>query len=271
MLVRPCSYSSQLDAWHSLSDLATDIVVVIVSCFAKKPADLDHPYGHGRMEVVGSVLVALFLLIAGVSVGYDSAMKIQTPNEGKLEWYTSIAALVSILVNEGLYWYAYLVGKKINSQVIIANAWHHRTDAMSSVVSLGGTLVALLFGWNYADPIAGLFVALMIVWIGLQILYQSMCSLVDRIPMETVDQLNQILADIPGVEGYSDVRAREMGAFVVVDLKLYVHPGTHVEDAEEIQRVVETKIREEVKNVTEVMVRITSVRDDVRERGRSER
>ena len=129
----------------------------------------------------------------------------------------------------------------------------------------------VMLGWNYADPIAGLFVALMIVWIGLQILYQSMCSLVDRIPMETVDQLNQILADIPGVEGYSDVRAREMGAFVVVDLKLYVHPGTHVEDAEEIQRVVETKIREEVKNVTEVMVRITSVRDDVRERGRSER
>lgn len=243
--------------------MASDIVVIIVSCIAKKPADLDHPYGHGRVEVVGSVGVALLLLIAGISVGYDSAEKIQTPNEGKLEWYTSIAALVSIIVKEALYWYTYLVGKRINSQVIIANAWHHRTDAMSSVVALGGTLVALFFGWNYADPIAGLFVALMIVWIGLQILYQSMCSLVDRIPMETVDRLNQILADIPGVEGYSDVRAREMGAFVVVDLKLYVHPGTHVEDAEEIQRVVETRIREEVKNVTEVMVRITTVRDDV--------
>ena len=255
--------SNKIDAWHSLSDLASDIVVIVVSCMAKKPADLDHPYGHGRVEVVGSVGVALLLLIAGISVGYESAEKIQTPNEGKLEWYTSIAALVSIIVKEALYWYTYLVGKKINSQVIIANAWHHRTDAMSSVVALGGTLVALLFNWNYADPIAGLFVALMIVWIGLQILYQSMCSLVDRIPMETVDQLNQLLADIPGVEGYSDVRAREMGAFVVVDLKLYVHPGTHVEDAEEIQRVVENKIREEVKNVTEVMVRITTVRDDV--------
>ena len=102
----------------------------------------------------------------------------------------------------------------------------------------------------------------MIFYIGLQILYESVCSLVDRIPTEVIDKLNSTLETIPGVEGYSDVRAREMGAFMVVDLKLYVHPGTHVEDAEEIQNTVERIIKEEVKNVSEVMVRITSIRDE---------
>lgn len=250
------------DAWHSLSDLASDIVVIVVSCIAKRPADVDHPYGHGRVELIGSVGVSIMLLAAGFIVGYESIEKLRDPGDGTLEWYTSVAALASIISKEALYWYTYLVGKKINSPVIIANAWHHRTDAMSSVVALVGTVITLLFGWPYADPIAGLFVAIMIVFIGVRILYQSVCSLVDRIPMEVVDKLNTMLATIPGVEGYSDVRAREMGAFLLVDLKLYVHPGTHVEDAEEIQNVVERRIKEEVKNVTEVMVRITSVRDE---------
>ena len=238
-------------------------MVIVVSCIAKRPADVDHPYGHGRVELIGSVGVSIMLLAAGFIVGYESIEKLRDPGDGTLEWYTSVAALASIISKEALYWYTYLVGKKINSPVIIANAWHHRTDAMSSVVALVGTVITLLFGWPYADPIAGLFVAIMIVFIGVRILYQSVCSLVDRIPMEVVDKLNTMLATIPGVEGYSDVRAREMGAFLLVDLKLYVHPGAHVEDAEESQNVVERRIKEEVKNVTEVMVRITSVRDEV--------
>lgn len=240
------------------------MVCVIVSCMAKKPADLDHPYGHGRVELAGSVVVAAMLLLAAWLIGVESIDKLKNPNQGELKWYTAVAAAASIVVKEGLYWYTYIVGKKINSPVIIANAWHHRTDAISSVVALVGTLVCIIWKWPYADPIAGLAVAVMIAFIGINILYESTCSLVDRVPAEVVDKLNTILASLPDVEGFSDVRAREMGAFILVDLKLYVHPGTHVEDAEVIQHHVERMIKQEVKNVTEVMVRITSIRDEVR-------
>lgn len=246
-----------------MSDLLSDFICIVVSCIAQKPADLDHPYGHGRVELLGSVGVSIMLLVAAFVVGKDSIAKLITPDTAELEWYTSIAALISIVVNEMLYWYAYIVGKKIDSPVIIANAWHHRSDALSSVVALLGTAATLLFDWKYADPLAGITVALMIGYIGIDILWKSICSLADRIPAEVVDKLNSTLASIPGVEGFSDVRAREMGAFLVVDLKLYVHPGTHVEDAEEIQNLVERMIKQEVKNVTEVMVRITSIRDSV--------
>ena len=252
-----------IDAFHSLSDLASDFICIVVSCIAQKPADLDHPYGHGRVEMIGSVGVSIMLLAAAFFVGKDSIEKMISPDSSELEWYTTIAALFSILVNEGLYWYAYIVGKKIDSPVVIANAWHHRTDALSSVVALVGTVLAYFFHWTYADPIASLAVALMIAYVGIDILWKSICSLADRIPVEVVDKLNSTLATIPGVEGYSDVRAREMGAFIVVDLKLYVHPGTHVEDAEEIQNLVEHMIKKEVKNVSEVMVRITTIRDEV--------
>lgn len=231
---------------------------------AKKPADLDHPYGHGRVELAGSVVVAAMLLLAAWLIGVESIDKLKNPNQGELKWYTAVAPAASIVVKEGLYWYTYIVGKKINSPVIIANAWHHRTDAISSVVALVGTLVCIIWKWPYADPIAGLAVAVMIAFIGINILYESTCSLVDRVPAEVVDKLNTILASLPDVEGFSDVRAREMGAFILVDLKLYVHPGTHVEDAEVIQHHVERMIKQEVKNVTEVMVRITSIRDEVR-------
>lgn len=246
-----------------MSDLASDFICIIVSCIAQKPADLDHPYGHGRVEMIGSVGVSIMLLAAAFIVGKESVEKMITPDSSELEWYTAIAALLSIIVKEALYWYTYIVGKKIDSPVIIANAWHHRSDALSSVVALVGTIVVLLCNWKYADPLASFAVALMIGYIGIDILWKSICSLADRIPVEVVDKLNSTLASIPGVEGFSDVRAREMGAFLVVDLKLYVHPGTHVEDAEEIQNLVERMIKEEVKNVTEVMVRITSIRDEV--------
>lgn len=250
------------DAYHSASDLISDIICVIVNCIAQRPADDDHPYGHGRVEIIGSVGVSLMLIAAGAIVCNNSIEKLKNPDNKPLEWYTSIAALVSIIAKEALYQYTYRVGKKIKSNVTIANAWHHRTDALSSVVAFIGTGVTLWLGWPYADPVAGLLVALMIFYIGLQILYESVCSLVDRIPTEVVDKLNSTLESIPGVEGFSDVRAREMGAFVVVDLKLYVHPGTHVEDAEEIQDTVEKMIKQNVKNVSEVMVRITSIRDE---------
>ena len=242
--------------------MLSDIICVIVNCIAQRPADSDHPYGHGRVEMIGSIGVSLMLIAAGGMVCVESIEKMKNPESKPLEWYTSVAALISIIVKEALYWYAYIVGKKIESNVVIANVWHHRTDAISSVVAFIGTGITLLWGWPYADPIAGLVVALMIFYIGLQILYESVCSLVDRIPTEVIDKLNSKLETIPGVEGYSDVRAREMGAFMVVDLKLYVHPGTHVEDAEEIQNTVERIIKEEVKNVSEVMVRITSIRDE---------
>ena len=234
-----------------------------MSCIAQKPADLDHPYGHGRVEMIGSVGVSIMLLAAAFIVGKESVEKLITPDSAELEWYTAVAAFLSIVVKEALYWYTYIVGKKIDSPVIIANAWHHHTDALSSVVALIGTIVTLFFNWKYADPLASIAVALMIGYIGIDILWKSICSLADRVPVEVVDKLNSTLASIPGVEGFSDVRAREMGAFLVVDLKLYVHPGTHVEDAEEIQNLVERMIKEEVKNVTEVMVRITSIRDSV--------
>ncbi|KAK8803387.1 hypothetical protein WA158_001081 [Blastocystis sp. Blastoise] len=248
------------DAVHSSTDLITDVIALFIMTAAKKPADKDHPYGHGRYEIAGSVFIAIMLVGVGAYVGYEGIIKLVDQDIQLVEPIALVAAIISIVAKECLFWYTYLIGKQINSPVIIANAWHHRSDAISSIVALIGIGLNLWLKWWWADPVAGLGVAIMIICIGGKIGYSSICSLSDKMTNATLVELTSILDQIE-CEGYSDLRAREMGPFQIVDLKVYVHSGTHVEDAEALTDMIESRIKQKMSSVIEVLVHVEVVKE----------
>ena len=166
------------DAVHSLSDLLTDAIVLATHKIGQMPADSNHPYGHGRAETIGATIVGVVIILAGIWIAYDVSQVIASGSQLVPTWLAAGAAFISILVNEGIFHYTRNVGEKINSPAIIANAWHHRSDAISSVAALIGILGAH-FGYTIMDPLAGGVVALMILKVGYGILTDGLRDLMD--------------------------------------------------------------------------------------------
>ncbi|NIP99437.1 MAG: cation diffusion facilitator family transporter, partial [Nitrospinaceae bacterium] len=150
------------DAIHSLSDLLTDFVVLTTHQIGKKPADEDHPYGHGRAESLGAVAVGGAIIGAGLWIGYEVWQVIESGVRLTPSFLAAAGAATSVLTKEGLYWYTRIIGERERSPAVIANAWHHRSDALSSIAALIGILGAL-FGYPLMDPLAGGVVALMVI------------------------------------------------------------------------------------------------------------
>ena len=208
------------DAAHSLSDLLSDIVTLWAVTFSRSPQDRNHPYGHGRFETLGTLLVAFMLLGAGIGVAYHSLFHLDSraiPGSPAIGM-----ALFSIVVKEVLYQYSMRVGKRRKSRLLLANAWHHRTDAMSSVVALIG-ITGAIAGYPIMDPIAGILVSGWIMKAGITIGYDACKELTDAcIEKELLTSIESILNRTDGVLQYHEVRARRMGPQVLVDLHIEV-------------------------------------------------
>ncbi|KAK8803386.1 hypothetical protein WA158_001080 [Blastocystis sp. Blastoise] len=242
------------DALHSLTDLVSDFATWLVLTLARKPADEGHPYGHGRFELTGSLMISILLVVVGFGIGWESYTKIRDQEEVIVEGIALWAAAISLFANEGLFWYAYLIGKKINSQVVIANAWHHRADAIASIVAFVGIGLNMWLQWWWADPVAGLLVALMIIYVGGDIGYKSISSLSDKQPINVKQQIDSIVGGMDIVQGYSNVRVREMGPFFIVDLKVHVNSSMSMKEAEAITNEVTSVIKTQMPNVSEVII-----------------
>lgn len=229
------SQSLIADGIHSLSDLVADFVVLFANHHSQKDADEDHPYGHQRFETAASLVLGLLLLAVGVGMVWSAVVKLENPESvpqvHSLALWVAGGALVG---KELLFRYMLAVAKKVKSSMLVANAWHARSDAASSLV-VGVGIAGNLAGYPILDPIAALIVGFMVGKMGWEFGWDAMHDLMDRaVDEQEVQAIRQTLLDTPGVAGVHDVRTRKMGDMVVVDAHLEVDAQITVEEGHDI-------------------------------------
>ncbi len=251
------------DAFHSLSDLLTDGVVLFTHRIGQKPRDEDHPYGHGRAETIGATLVGSIIIFTGFGLGYDVWQTIESGTERVPEWIALAAAAFSIVTNEGLFRYTKAVGEKISSPSIIANAWHHRSDAISSIAALAGIFGAMR-GHPIMDPLAGGVVAVMIVKVGYDIASGGLRDLMDTgLSEENTRKIQEMVNNIPGVIAYHDLRTRRIGGEILMDVHILVDNDLTVSEGHKIADTVRRNLMVAFANVQDVLVHVDSEVDDI--------
>lgn len=245
------------DSIHSLTDVLATGVVYVGLKISRKPADDKHPYGHGNADTIASFLVALILLITGLYLGYSAVhifvhKHLETPKSIAL-----YAALASIIVKESLYHYTVKVGKKLNSQAIIANAWDHRSDAFSSIPALIGIFIARLWDLPIFDPIASLIIAIMIFRIALHLMHLSVDIIMDESPdSQILEKINKITAGIDGVVNVHEIKVHQRGPDRTVDIKIEVDGKITVNEGHDIAVSVKKSLIESDLRVVDVMVHV---------------
>ena len=218
------------DGIHSLSDLVADFVVLFASHHSKKDADEKHPYGHHRFETAASMVLGVLLLAVGVGMSWSALMKLHQPEDiAQVHSMALWVACLALVAKEALFRYMLAIAKKVKSSMLIANAWHARSDAASSLV-VGLGIVGNLMGYPILDPIAALIVGLMIARMGWGFGWEAMNDLMDRgIDEEELAAIKATLLATPGVDGVHDLKTRKMGDMVVVDAHLEVNALLTVE------------------------------------------
>lgn len=251
------------DAVHSLSDFATDIVVLLGFNFVKKPADEDHKYGHAKYETLSAVIIGILLLLVGFYIMFSGAKNILNILRGgefdKPSLLPFIAAAVSIMFKEWLYRYTVQAGKKINSQAVIANAWHHRSDALSSVGTMIGIGLAVFLGdkWVVCDPIAAIIVSFFIIKVAIDIVKASSGDLLDQaLSKDTEDEIISIIKGIDGVKNPHEIRTRRVGNDYSIDIHIEVDREMPVKTAHEIATKVEDEVRLKYGEKTDIIVHV---------------
>lgn len=223
------------DGIHSLSDLVADFVVLIANHHSQKDADADHPYGHHRFETAASLALGLLLLAVGAGMLWSAIVKLEKPESVPEVHVAALwVALGALLAKEMLFRYMLAVAKRVKSSMLVANAWHARSDAASSlVVSIG--IVGNLAGYPILDPIAAAIVGFMVARMGWSFGWDALHDLMDRAVDEAeIAAIRQTLLDTPGIQGVHDVRTRKMGDMIVVDAHIEVDATLSVEAGHDI-------------------------------------
>ncbi len=251
------SQSLIADAIHSLSDLVTDIFAVIGAKQASRAADEEHPYGHERMETAATVILSLVMVVAGGIIIIDAARRLFDPDRLLHPApVVLVVAFLSVVVKEGMYRYTLHAARKLRSRLLQTNAWHHRSDALSSVVvivGVGGTLAGL----DYLDAIAAIGVAVMIARVGIQQSWDAMQELVDHgLNPEQIKTIRQKILEVPGVQELHLLRTRRMGGNALVDVHILVQPRLSVSEAHQISETVRSRLIGEIDEVTDVTIHI---------------
>ena len=223
------------DGVHSLSDLVADFVVLLAGRQSQKDADIDHPYGHQRFENAASLVLGLLLLGVGAGMVWSAVGKLETPASIPTAHPVALwVALAALAAKELLFRYMLRVAKMVKSSMLVANAWHARSDAASSLV-VGLGLIGNLMGYPMLDPIAALVVGLMVGRMGWNFGWDALHDLMDRaVNEEEVEAIRTTLRETPGVAGVHDVRTRKMGDMVVVDAHIEVDANLTVEEGHNI-------------------------------------
>ncbi|WP_246067459.1 cation diffusion facilitator family transporter [Paenibacillus koleovorans] len=251
------------DAANSASDVAGSIAVLIGLRASHKPPDEDHPYGHGKAESISAIIVSVLLLLVGLEVGISSVKTIVAGVETRPEWYALVAVIIAIIVKELLFQYNIHLGRRLSSQALIASAWDHRSDVLSSIAVLVGVLAALMGDyWGqpwlyYADPVAGLFVALLVLRMGYRLVTESIHSAIDHVlHKEDTEDMLETAQRVKGVIVVNELRAREHGHYVIVDIKICVNPKITVMEGHEIGKTVKQQLLRRFSHVSDVMIHV---------------
>jgi cation diffusion facilitator family transporter len=250
------------DGVHSASDVFSTFVVIAGVKMADKKEDKEHPYGHERMECVAAIVLAVFLGIVGVGIGLSGVKKIVGGQHHDLEvpgMLALVAAVISIAVKEWMFWYTRGVAKKLNSGALMADAWHHRSDALSSVGSFAGILFARL-GFPVMDPIASVIISVCIVKAALDIFKDGLDKMVDHSCNEETEQvMRAVVEQIPGVQGIDDFKTRLFGAKIYVDMEILADGNLRLSEAHEIAEQVHHAIEKSFPDCKHCMVHVNPV------------
>ena len=256
------------DAVHSLSDFITDLIVLVFVKISAKPQDESHDYGHGKFETFASFFVGLALLAAASGIIISGVLKFvdwlggaQLESPGKLALW---AALLSILVKEGLFRYTIHYGKSLDSQAVIANAWHHRSDALSSIGAAIGIGGAILLGdrWTVLDPLASIVVGLMLVKVAIDLLKSSIGELTEgSLPAETEHEIEDIIKSFPGVYEPHNLRTRRIGNLIAIESHVRMNGSLSLDEAHERASAIERELKQRFGSATHVTIHMEPTKD----------
>ena len=251
------------DAVHSLSDFITDVIVLVFVHISSKPKDKSHDYGHGKYETLAMTLIGVALLIVAIGIIYSGAMKIVAWMNGEqLEAPGTLAlwaALLSVLLKEGVYQYSMVKARQLNSQVVEANAWHHRSDALSSVGTAIGIGGAIFLGqrWTVLDPIASLVVGAFIVKVAVDLLHRGIDDLMEHsLPEDVEEEILRIVGELKGVVDPHDLRTRKIGNRYAIELHILMDGDITLHEAHNKASEVEDLLRARYGEDTHVAVHV---------------
>lgn len=246
------------DAVHTISDLFTDVVVLAGLKLGSKAPDELHHFGHARFETLASSIVGIILAGAGVYIGIEAGLDIYLHEVSHPTWIALTAAIVSIVCKEAVYRYTIATGRRLKSSSLLANAWHHRSDAMSSVAVLIGVAGSLIHpAWHILDAFAALVVSFFILKVGVEIVWKDMKELTDTAPGPDVqERIKRCAAGVHGVLDVHDLRARSTGGFFQMELHVMVDRHLSVEEGHRIAKEVEACLIKDMEDVGEVIVHV---------------
>lgn len=251
------------DAAHSASDFATDVVVLAFVRISAKPRDDDHHWGHGKYETLASLMIGVALFAVGVEILIESATKISTVVHGEVlprpGFIAIVAAAVSIVVKELLYQFTVRKARRLGSPSVEANAWHHRSDALSSIGALLGVGAAYFLGeeWRIADPISAIVVAALIIKVSIGLCRTALAELLEKsLPHDVEREILSIISATPNVEKPHNLRTRRIGADIAIEVHIRVDGAMTVFESHEISRDVEKKLRARFGERTAVAIHI---------------
>ena len=245
------------DGIHSLSDFVTDLIVILFLNVSGKARDEDHRYGHGKYETFATLLISIALLLVALGILWTGVSKImQVINGAIIQQPTYIAlaaALLSLLVKELLFWYTKRVGDKINSSALIANAWHHRSDAFSSIATALGITGAMFLGeqWRILDPIAGVVVSFFILKVAIQLGMPSVHELLERsLPPEIEKEIDAIVMSHHEIITYHNLKTRKVGTLYAIDIHIKLDSTITFVKSHDIATELERELRKRFGEMT---------------------
>ena len=254
------------DAVHSLSDFVTDIIVLLFVRISSKPQDKSHDYGHGKYETLAMTLIGVSLLLVAVGILYNGASKIVIWfNGGQLETPGTIAlwaALLSVVLKEAVYHYSMMKARKLNSQAVEANAWHHRSDALSSIGTALGIGGAIFLGkrWAVLDPVASCIVGIFIVKVASDLLLRGIGDLLEQSLPDNVEQeILQLVASLPNLKEPHDLRTRRIGNHYAIELHILMDGDITLREAHDKASEVEDLLKQHYGNDTHVAVHVEPI------------
>ncbi|MEX2475411.1 cation diffusion facilitator family transporter [Marinobacter sp.] len=252
-----------VDGIHSFTDVASDFVVLGVMRASRRAPDQNHPYGHQRIETMGTMVLGSILIAVGAALAWDNILRLMAGAGHQLPgWPVLVAAAASVIGKEWIYRYTRRVGESIRSELIIANAWHSRTDAFSSVIVLFSTLGAMA-GFIVLDILAAVVIAGIVIHIGWKFTWSAVKELVDTgLSPEDTDRLKAIARDTEGVRNVHELRSRRMGHDILLDVHLVVRPEISVSEGHQIGMRVVTGMRDVLDNILDINFHIDAENDE---------
>ena len=262
------------DAVHSLSDFVTDIVVIVFVRISGKPQDESHDYGHGKYETLATAIIGVVLMGVGIGILVNSVTGIVDAFNGKeLEapgMLALVAAAVSIVLKEALYRYTVIKGKKLDSKAVIANAWHHRSDAFSSMGTLMGIAGAIFLGekWRVLDPIAAFIVSVFIIKVAVDLIKPCIDELLEKsLSKEVEERILIIITAFPEIDSPHHLRTRRIGNNIAIEIHIRMDGAMSLTDAHDITKKIEAAIKNEFGAATHIGIHMEPKKAEVNDRG----